>query len=660
MADTNYTFDITGNLAELAKIAQQYAQQTYEWALGEYDHTSAITDDAVNNFQNIANTAVGAANSDLGRYRDVFQPIEDQLVAASKSYASPGRMRYEMGAATSDAHQKAMQARANAIKNLQSYGIDPSAPRYAALDRQAQVDAAASEANAARSAAQNVQQVGRDLRDKAIAAGQRYPINAINELNTGVQGLTGAVNSTLANFKTGSDALRMPADYLAIAARLAAANASANGLHSSSGGGGGGGGARISGSDSDPFGQFARNNRAMNYTPPGYRPVHDVGMAYGLAQQAARGYDPSKQKDINITDAGLPVPVGTGPQPTGGANQILDAGGMPYNPNALPGFDPNAQNSAVQPYNLANPPLDTINTSLGRNVNWGNGQLGYDVLGGDWNQNFSGDYGLGLNVLPQLNGQFNYGGSGTGPEYDMTQPSFNTYDFGQNTNLWDQQGLHSGNAWEQPLSYDYNGAANPDYGSAFGGGQSLPPDYYSGSNGFNYSGPDYSPFNQAFNQPSTFQGWDQSSDYSGDTNFGGSDYSGGDLYNYNGDDGGYNYAGPDYSPFDQSFNQPNEDISGWDTFGASWAEGGAVGLPTTGGMVPQSASPSMGQQTDDVPASLNAGEFVIPKDVAYWKGQEFFQNLIEKSRQALSGAPAKGKPGMKASGPPTFKSQQTG
>lgn len=69
-----------------------------------------------------------------------------------------------------------------------------------------------------------------------------------------------------------------------------------------------------------------------------------------------------------------------------------------------------------------------------------------------------------------------------------------------------------------------------------------------------------------------------------------------------------------------------------------------------GGVVPPAMSPSAGARTDDVPAvvnqtgsaaRLNADEFVIPRDVALWKGQEFFQRMIEKSRQDKSGAPAR-------------------
>jgi len=55
---------------------------------------------------------------------------------------------------------------------------------------------------------------------------------------------------------------------------------------------------------------------------------------------------------------------------------------------------------------------------------------------------------------------------------------------------------------------------------------------------------------------------------------------------------------------------------------------------TPGGNVPLYASPSMGQEEDDVPAMLTAGEFVIPKDVMSWKGQEYFAKQIDQARQA--------------------------
>ncbi len=57
--------------------------------------------------------------------------------------------------------------------------------------------------------------------------------------------------------------------------------------------------------------------------------------------------------------------------------------------------------------------------------------------------------------------------------------------------------------------------------------------------------------------------------------------------------------------------------------------------------VPKFMSPSGGEATDDVPARLTAGEFVMPKDVTAWYGEDRLQKMIEKARQAKGGAKAK-------------------
>jgi hypothetical protein len=74
-------------------------------------------------------------------------------------------------------------------------------------------------------------------------------------------------------------------------------------------------------------------------------------------------------------------------------------------------------------------------------------------------------------------------------------------------------------------------------------------------------------------------------------------------------------------------------------------------------MVPPQASPTGGQQTDDVPARVNVGEFIVPKDTVSWKGEEFFQKLIAKAREEKSKATAKPRVGPAPPQAPTFVSR---
>lgn len=89
----------------------------------------------------------------------------------------------------------------------------------------------------------------------------------------------------------------------------------------------------------------------------------------------------------------------------------------------------------------------------------------------------------------------------------------------------------------------------------------------------------------------------------------------------------------------------------------SFEEGGAVGDSTPGGAVPASASPTSGKAIDDVPARLTAGEFVFPKDVIQWKGEEWAQKEIKKAREAKAQAEAKPEYGPAEDAPPAFVSR---
>jgi hypothetical protein len=97
------------------------------------------------------------------------------------------------------------------------------------------------------------------------------------------------------------------------------------------------------------------------------------------------------------------------------------------------------------------------------------------------------------------------------------------------------------------------------------------------------------------------------------------------------------------------------------------AEGGAIPDDEEGGPIPIEASPSGGAIEDDIPAEieggqparLNAGEFVIPKDVVAWLGEKGMQQIILKARKEMgdpNAAPAQPTQGPPPGQPPQFES----
>ncbi|HEX6825727.1 MAG TPA: hypothetical protein VF077_05355 [Nitrospiraceae bacterium] len=87
--------------------------------------------------------------------------------------------------------------------------------------------------------------------------------------------------------------------------------------------------------------------------------------------------------------------------------------------------------------------------------------------------------------------------------------------------------------------------------------------------------------------------------------------------------------------YGQSFGTQGSSSSSWG--GVKTDPGQGVGFlrmhVAEGGYIPEEVSRSDGEVVDDVPANLTAGEFVIPKDVVEWKGQEYFYKLMAQVRK---------------------------
>lgn len=458
---------------QLAQILGDLGKSQYQWALDQYNKTGAVSDANITNYLNAAQQGENLTGNLLGRYENVYQPLEDQYIREAATYASPERQHYEMGKAEAGAGQAGNAARINAERTLQGYGIDPSSGRYQELEMANRAQTGASQAAAGQHAYDTTRQTGINMLQNAVAAGQQIPGQVVNSLNAAMQGLAGSENTNLGQANTGVNLTTSAAPY---------------------------------------YGQ------AMQVRPP------PVGQTSSSQNQ---GQSTSQQQ----SSSGTVLTTGGG-------------GGGSSDPFGISRYGTSSPQSSYYP--------DT---------------------------NSAPTWGVGPGAADQSSGNFDWGGMGGG---------------GGGAGIYNNP--YADNSYNSNQGWDESGFNNVDWGNY----------NYDTSGGGDYGG-----------------GVDYSSVGSGgDT--GSTDYGSGDF-------GGYSYG--------------------------DYAEGGGV-LPTTGGGVSPDASPSQGAQVDDVPARLNAGEFVIPRDVAMWKGQEFFQKLIQQSRKARVGAPAHPTSGPAPTGQPTFVSQQ--
>jgi len=208
--------DYSGIAAASEKAAQySYAlgKEQLAWAKEEYGANRQLVDAVVGASLRRQDINDQAALNDRARYESIYQPLEDEAVSEARSYASPARQEYEMGRASSEVAAKMEGSRRAARQQLESFGLNPSDTRYAALDLGSRVQSAAAQAGAANQARAQTEGVGRALRSEAINVGRGYPGQVAGTYGTALQSGNQAVNSTLANFSSGSQAMGTPTQW---------------------------------------------------------------------------------------------------------------------------------------------------------------------------------------------------------------------------------------------------------------------------------------------------------------------------------------------------------------------------------------------------------------------------------------------------------------
>lgn len=202
------------NFKPLAAAARAAADQSYAlgqeqlaWAKEQYARDSAITGRVVDQF--LADQAENSANAraDRERYERIFQPLEEDLAREAQDYASPERRSMEMGRAQAAVAQQYQGARQAAQSELESYGINPSATRFAALDIGMRANEAAAKAAAGNQAGLAVDDRARALRSEAINVGRGYPGQIATQYGTAQGAGSGAAGTQLNQTQSGANTM---------------------------------------------------------------------------------------------------------------------------------------------------------------------------------------------------------------------------------------------------------------------------------------------------------------------------------------------------------------------------------------------------------------------------------------------------------------------
>lgn len=140
------------------------------------------------------------AKEDRARYKDTFQPLEDDFIKEATDYASPERQERLASEAKADVMSSADQQRQITQRQMASMGLNPASGRFQGVTRSGDLTTALASAGAQNNARTAVRDKGLALKADAINMGRGLPSQASTAAGMGLSAGNMAVgNQNTAN-----------------------------------------------------------------------------------------------------------------------------------------------------------------------------------------------------------------------------------------------------------------------------------------------------------------------------------------------------------------------------------------------------------------------------------------------------------------------------
>lgn len=225
-AAPDYTSLIKASQAQSAND-NKLQQQQFDWAKQAYADNKTTSDKvAAASLDNMAQQNA-AAKEAQDRYTNVAVPLQDSFIQDANDYDTSSRRDLNMGAAQAGVASSYDAARENAQRDLESYGINPSATRFAALDVGARTAQAAATAAAGTTASLQTEATGRDLKAQAINMLSGLPAQVSNDVAGGNNSGSTASGTGLNTTASGGNTMGTSTQYGALAGNALSGTAAA-------------------------------------------------------------------------------------------------------------------------------------------------------------------------------------------------------------------------------------------------------------------------------------------------------------------------------------------------------------------------------------------------------------------------------------------------
>lgn len=208
---------------QTAQADRAYGMQNdaLAWAKGAQERNDATNKQIIDKQMAVQDESLANARDAQNRYKTVYQPLEDQAVKEALAYGSDANKEKYAAQAMASQAQAFDAQRITAAQNLESFGVDPSSTRYAALDAGIRVQQAAAQAGAGNQARDQVEAQARQMQANAVNVGRGLPsdINAGNQTSIGAGSAAG--NLGLGGQTTGANTMGTGVQYGALGAQQA-------------------------------------------------------------------------------------------------------------------------------------------------------------------------------------------------------------------------------------------------------------------------------------------------------------------------------------------------------------------------------------------------------------------------------------------------------
>lgn len=192
------------------------SQEQLKWAREQDTNNRALLQQVLGPQLEAQANQADWAIKDRERYENVYQPLEDNLIKDFQEYGSEDRLGRNRGRAMADVASSFDAQRRNALQRLESFGVDPSQTRNAALDTAMRTQQGAAMAAAATNSQRIDEDKARALRADAINIGRGMPSQVAQSYGQSVAAGSQAMGGANSTFGTSANAIGSPGSFASL------------------------------------------------------------------------------------------------------------------------------------------------------------------------------------------------------------------------------------------------------------------------------------------------------------------------------------------------------------------------------------------------------------------------------------------------------------